>query len=173
MEELPSMITRVCKDCQLKKSLEDLVKSPRCKYGRRKLCRSCLVIRQQARHDPIAKSEYDRKRRQSKRDELRAYDRKRAKLPHRRAAHNEDTRKRRARLKDAIPENYDREGVLAMYELAQKFSRITNTEMHVDHIVPLACGGEHDVGNLQLLAASLNIAKGANPHFELDRKTYP
>ena len=167
------MITRICNDCYLEKNLEDLVKNPKCKYGRRKLCRSCLVVRQQARYDPVVKSQYDKKRRQSKRDRLRAYDRERAKLPHRRAAHNEETRKRKARLRNAIPEDYDREGVLAMYELAQKFSRITGVEMHVDHIVPLSRGGEHNVGNLQLLAAPLNIAKGANTHFQLSWSQYP
>jgi len=167
------MKTRVCNDCHKEKVLEDLVKASGCKYGRRKLCKDCLVVRQQLRHDPEKKAEYDRNRRKAKAKELRAYDRERSKLPHRKASHNESTRRRRALLKDAVPEDYDREGVLAMYNLAQKFSRITGVEMHVDHIKPLSKGGKHDVKNLQLLAAPLNLAKGSNENFQLSRKTYP
>lgn len=167
------MTTRVCNDCGQEKVLEDLVKASACKYGRRKLCRVCLVKRQQAKYDPLAKSEYDRQRRKKKLQELRAYDKERSKLPHRRAAHNEHTRKRRAMLKGAVPEGYDREGVLAMYALAQKFSELTGVEMHVDHIKPISKGGEHNVENLQLLAAPLNLAKGASEDFQLSRKAYP
>ena len=167
------MITRRCNDCGEDKPIPDLVRNDKCKHGVRKLCKECNVIRSQTRHDPKQKSEYDKARRKLKGDELRAYDRNRAKLPHRRAAHNEDTRKRRAKLKNAIPKDYDRDGVLAMYKLAQKFSKLTGVEMHVDHIIPLACGGEHNVGNLQLLAGTLNVAKGANPHFQLPHKDYP
>lgn len=167
------MITRVCKKCGEEKLLEDLVKSPSSKYGRAKECRACRVKSVKANTNPVAKAAYDKKRRGLKKEELRAYDRERAKLPHRRAAHNEDTRKRRARLKNAVPEDYDRDGVLAMYKLAQKISAVTGVEMHVDHIAPIACGGEHNVKNLQLLAGSLNVAKGANPHFQLSWERYP
>jgi 5-methylcytosine-specific restriction endonuclease McrA len=155
-----------CKTCKKPKA-EDAY------YANRLTCKECVIARVKSNTDPITKAEYDKKRRELKKEELRAYDRERAKLPHRRAAHNEDTRKRRAKLKDAIPDDYDREGVLAMYKLAQKISTITGVEMHVDHIVPLACGGEHNVGNLQLLAGPINLAKGANPHFQLPWSRYP
>jgi len=167
------MKTRVCNDCREEKALEDLVKAEGCKHGRRKLCKSCLVARQQSRYDPEKKSAYDKKRRSEKSEQLRSYDRERSKLPHRRAAHNEYTRKRRAMLKDAVPEDYDRGGVLAMYRLAQKLSRLTGVEMHVDHIKPLSKGGEHNVGNLQLLAAPLNVAKGSNEDFQISWEAYP
>lgn len=167
------MITRICNDCRQEKVLADLVKASACKYGRRKLCRACLVKRQQERYDPLSKSEYDRKRRKIRSKELREYDRERSKLPHRRAAHNEGTRKRRAMMKNAVPEDYDREGVLAMYALAQKFSKLTGIEMHVDHIQPISKGGEHNVENLQLLAAPLNLAKGASEDFQLSWEAYP
>lgn len=166
------MITRVCNDCNEEKELSLLVKANGCKYGHRKLCKECAVIRSKGR-DPQAKAEYDKARRKQKGKELRAYDRQRAKLPHRMAAHNESTRKRRAKLKDAVPSDYDRDGVLAMYRLAQKISKITGVQMHVDHIKPLALGGEHDVKNLQLLAGTLNVAKGAKPHFQLSWESYP
>ena len=167
------MMTRVCNDCQEEKCLDDLIKASGCKYGRRKLCKSCSVIREKARYDPEKKAEYDRQRRKAKLEEIRAYDRERSKQPQRKAAHNEQTRKRRARLKDAVPEDYDRDGVLAMYELAQKISKLTGVQMHVDHIVPISCGGEHNTKNLQLLAGSLNVAKGSNPHWQLSWRNYP
>src|SRR6056297_57994 len=171
-----------CGTCKTTKKPEDFHKSSARKTGRQYSCKECQAqanlkrYHKKLRKDSLYKEKkraYDKTRREIKCDELRAYDRERAKLPHRKAAHNEDTRKRRARLREAIPKDYDREGVLAMYELAQKFSRITGVEMHVDHIVPLARGGEHNVGNLQLLAAPLNIAKGANTHFQLSWEAYP
>lgn len=155
-----------CKTCSVDKEVSEF-------YTNRLTCKECVINRVKANTNPVAKAAYDKKRRGLKKEELRAYDRERAKLPHRRAAHNEDTRKRRARIKDAVPEDYDREGVLAMYKLAQKISAATGVEMHVDHIVPIACGGEHNVKNLQLLAGSLNVAKGANPHFQLSWERYP
>jgi 5-methylcytosine-specific restriction endonuclease McrA len=167
------MITRICNKCGEEKALDDLVKNKSSKYGRAKECKICRIKAVKKATDPVAKAVYDKDRRKKKGEELRAYDRERSKLPHRKAAHNEDTRKRRAKLKNAIPDDYDRDGVLAMYKLAQKFSKLTGVEMHVDHIIPLACGGEHNVGNLQLLASTLNVAKGANPHFQLSWRSYP
>lgn len=157
---------KCCKTCHKNK--------PECEfYANRLTCKECFILRVRASSNPVAKAAYDKKRRELKKEELRTYDRERAKLPHRRAAHNENTRKRRAKLKDAIPDNYDREGVLSMYKLAQKISTITGIEMHVDHILPIACGGEHNVKNLQLLVGSINLAKGANPHFQLSWRSYP
>lgn len=167
------MITRICNKCGEEKALNELVKNKSSKYGRAKECTKCRVKAVQKVTDPVVKAAYDKERRKKKGAELRAYDRERAKLPHRKAAHNEDTRKRRAKLKDAIPDDYDREGVLAMYKLAQKISNLTGIQMHVDHIIPLACGGEHNVKNLQLLAGTLNIAKGANVNFQLPWSEYP
>ena len=157
------------KQCKTCKSLKDATAF----YSNRNSCKECTIDRVRKSTDPVAKAAYDAKRRKQNGEELRAYDRERAKLPHRRAAHNEDTRKRRAKLKDAIPEDYDRSGVLCMYRLAQKFSKLTGVEMHVDHVIPISVGGEHNTKNLQLLAGSLNILKGANPHFQLSWETYP
>lgn len=143
-----------CKACQAKKSLDRYHQKLSLDSGHKK-----------------KKATYNKERRKNKGDELRAYDRERAKLPHRRAAHNEDTRKRRAKLKDAIPEDYDREGVLAIYKLAQKLSALTGVEMHVDHVVPLARGGEHNSRNLQILAAPLNLQKGSKSDFKFSWDT--
>lgn len=37
-------------------------------------------------------------------------------------------------------------------------------KVHVDHIIPLALGGQHVFENLQLLDARENMQKGAKPH---------
>lgn len=171
-----------CGTCKVEKPEDDFYKSSKRATGRQYSCKSCQAKTNLDRYHKklsgredlkLKKAEYDKKRRLEKLEELRAYDKERAKLPHRKAAHNEGTRKRRAKLKQAVPEDYDREGVLAMYNLAQKFSRITGVKMHVDHIKPLSKGGEHDVKNLQLLAAPLNLAKGSNENFQLSRRAYP
>lgn len=170
-----------CNSCKVEKLEEDFHRSSKRATGRQYSCKSCQAQTNLKRyHSKLSadleykdkKAAYDKDRRKQNGEELRAYDRERAKLPHRRAAHNEDTRKRRAKLKDAIPDGYDRSGVLSMYRLAQKFSKLTGVEMHVDHIIPIAVGGKHNTGNLQLLAGTLNILKGAKPHFQLSWKAY-
>jgi len=155
----------VCKTCKEGKQQIDF-------YLGRRSCKQCVIERIKKSSDPKAKAAYDKSRREARGSELRDYDRRRAKLLHRRASHNEDTRKRRARLKGAVPDSYDREGVMCMYNLAQKLSIITGVGMHVDHIKPLSKGGEHNTGNLQLLAGALNMAKGSSEDFQLSWKKY-
>lgn len=167
------MLTRVCNTCKEEKVLEELVVSKSSKFGRAKLCKACRVIEVTSSTNKDEKASYDKTRRALKSEELRAYDRMRSSFPNRVAAHNEATRKRRAILKDAVPEDYDKQGVLAMYNLSQKISKLTGVQMHVDHIVPLALGGKHDVTNLQLLAGVLNVSKGIKTHWQLSHKAYP
>lgn len=45
----PDMITRTCKDCQQELPLDDLVKEPKSKYGRKQLCKVCDAIRKRNR----------------------------------------------------------------------------------------------------------------------------
>jgi len=168
---------RYCKGCKTERKFpEDFYKHKQCKSGYdTSSCRECKK-RSASMMCKRKKATYDKKRRQEKLEQIRAYDKTRSKLPHRKAAHNESTRRRRAKLMEAIPEDYDRGAVLSMYKLAQKLSDITDVEMHVDHKVPLSKGGEHNVRNLQILAGSLNLAKGATDkcyfpktHFEIPR----
>lgn len=167
------MVTRICIDCGEDKELKDLVPNKKCLHGHRKLCRSCNVLRVKARTNKTSKALYDKKRRAEKLEDLRAYDRVRSSLPHRKAAKAEHTRRRKALIRNAVPDERDKEGIKAMYVLAQKLTKLTGIQMHVDHIHPLSKGGMHDVKNLQLLAAPLNLRKGSKTHFQLPWKDYP
>lgn len=165
-----------CSHCKEVKPFSDFHKRSSSKSGYQAYCKPCKnkktldFYHRKISNNPEAKlkkSIYDRKRREERGEQLRAYDKERARLPHRKAMKNESTRRRRATLKGATPEDYDKEGVMAMYLLAQKFTMLTGVEMHVDHILPLSKGGKHDVDNLQLLAGVLNVRKGSNENWEL------
>ena len=70
---------------------------------------------------------------------------------------------------EAMPSWVDREAILAIYSKAQKLSRETNIQHHVDHIMPLKhpklCG-LHVPWNLQILSAVANIQKGNKVELE-------
>lgn len=51
--------------------------------------------------------------------------------------------------------------VNAIYAARRRVTSCTGLQFHVDHIKPLARGGTHTPGNLQLLPAKINLRKGA------------
>jgi hypothetical protein len=86
------------------------------------------------------------------------------------AYYNSKSAKRRANKRNATPAWLTKEqeaDIKAMYKLAKKFEKLCNIRYHVDHIVPLAgkdvCG-LHVPWNLQILPASVNIAKSNKHH---------
>lgn len=123
------------------------------------------------------KKEYDKRRYEVKKEEMRAYERERRKLPHRKAAHAEETRRRRMHLKQATPSwitQEDKQLIKDIYTLSAVYNLHSGLKWHVDHILPLrgelVCG-LHVPDNLQIIPATANIKKH-NKHFELDRKVY-
>lgn len=121
--------------------------------------------------DKDAKAEYDKSRRALKGDELRAYDRERAQLPHRKAIKREWSRKRHMTIKQATPNwltELDHLILKEMYHLAVIRSKALGMDFDVDHIIPLHgknVSGLHVPSNLQLLPRKQNISK--KNHFEL------
>ena len=171
------MSTRTCVDCSKEVPYSGLVKAKGCKQGVRKLCKPCSVLRVRRSVDPVDKAAYDAEYRAKNSDKVKAYDRARATLPHRRALSAEACRRRRLDVEQQTPVWADKEGVQSMYVLAQRLSSLTGVELQVDHIVPLrgeeVCGF-HSQHNLQLLERTLNIAKGnkPEPHYQLPRGEY-
>lgn len=49
------------------------------------------------------------------------------------------------------------------YALAKRLGRMTGEKWHVDHVVPLACGGWHHHENLQVIPARWNCQKRHDP----------
>lgn len=75
--------------------------------------------------------------------------------------------KRRSALLRAIPKWANLEAIEAIYREANRIEKLTGTEYHVDHIVPLQSkivSGLHCESNLRVLPATSNISK-SNRHW--------
>ena len=72
--------------------------------------------------------------------------------------------RRKQRLREQTPELSDEEEELIqqIYEQRARLNQAAGfIQYHVDHIIPLAKGGEHHPGNLQVISANENVRKGA------------
>ena len=69
--------------------------------------------------------------------------------------------KRRARVRNQIPDHFDPEKVAMIYEEAQRLTRETGIQHEVDHVKAIAHGGLHSHENLQVLTQEANRKKGA------------
>lgn len=72
-----------------------------------------------------------------------------------------------ARKKEAIPLGLDtcpaeKKRLVQTYKLRDILSKATGVEHHVDHMWPLADGGPHWSGNLQIIPAEENLSKNAS-----------
>lgn len=74
---------------------------------------------------------------------------------------------RRAAQRNAVPQTFDRQKVRQIYAWRNRVQQCLGIRFDVDHILPLAAGGEHSHRNLQVLPHRLNVAKGGNPDFRL------
>lgn len=71
---------------------------------------------------------------------------------------------RRARKRNAVPKflrncDVERQRLRDIFNLRDMFSKVTGIEHHVDHMWPLADGGPHWSGNLQIITAEENLSK--------------
>ena len=67
---------------------------------------------------------------------------------------------RRSKMRIALSED-ERVKVKDIYIKAQRLSKNTGTDYHVDHIIPLSKGGLHHPDNLQILTATDNLRKSS------------
>jgi 5-methylcytosine-specific restriction endonuclease McrA len=69
--------------------------------------------------------------------------------------------RRRARQRDADIREIKRKEMERVFSKGCAFPGCTNTNLQLDHIIPLFRGGRHAIGNLQALCGSHNASKGA------------
>lgn len=51
----------------------------------------------------------------------------------------------------------------AAFSYACAYCGVANTDLHIEHVVPLACGGPHSLGNIVPACAACNYSKGSKP----------
>lgn len=133
-------------------------------------CKACC--RQRRRQSYAANPERDlvsaRKWKTANSDRISTYNRQRQMDPAHRCLKAYHQRLRKARMRSGQP---DDPAIRAIYLQAQHENELASRcpifrlpelgQLQVDHIMPLAQGGQHRADNLQILAAGLNMRKGA------------
>ena len=128
--------------------------------------RHILNTRIKTPEEKAIKAAYDKERREKQSDKLKAYDKERANFPARKAAHNEESRRRKLNIKQASPLwscEFNDLFIKEIYHLATIRTQATNVDWQVDHVIPLRgrnVSGLHVWNNLQLLTAFENNKKG-------------
>lgn len=157
-----------CTYCKSEKPLTAFGKDSYKKSGLTSRCKDCMAesSRKYRARSPEKSRETAKKYRErnlgKERDRYTRYNKEN---PEVRAYH---AALRRAKEKTATPAwltKGQEDDIKKMYALAKRFGELCNIRYHVDHIVPLAgkdvCG-LHVPWNLQILPASVNIAKSNN-----------
>lgn len=159
------MNMKTCTTCKHEKPLTDFYKHPNMAQGRMSKCKKCKIS---------YTSQYATENRDKRRE---WNDRWVEKNPEANAeckrnwnSQNPETRRhhdaiRRTRKKLAYVPGHEAE-LKALYALVPTIERLLGETCHVDHIIPLACGGTHEPTNLQIIPARINLAKGAKQDFD-------
>jgi len=168
---------KVCRRCEVERSLTEFRADPRYRGGYASWCRECHRQRnsewaRENRERLTAKSAEWRAANPEKWREInigfKRRNAERLKAEHaewakeNRGKRNATTAKYRAAKLRATPPWADQDAIRAIYEQAAKLQHETGVRMHVDHIVPLqheAVCGLHCEANLQILPGALNEAK--------------
>ena len=159
--------TKVCSKCKEEKPRSEFHKKREAKDGLQSQCKNC---RNQCR------KQYDKQYYQENKEKIKQYyQENREKLLDYFKQHYKENKekyvekraKRRALTKDAIPEalidcSVEKERLLQIYKLRDLLTKATGVEYHIDHIWPLAKGGPHWSGNLQVITAEENLSKHAS-----------
>jgi hypothetical protein len=70
---------------------------------------------------------------------------------------------RRARTVEAMPSDFSDFDAFVIEEAARacrRRAKLHGEPFHIDHMIPLAAGGEHRATNIQVIPARLNLWKG-------------
>ena len=68
--------------------------------------------------------------------------------------------KRRALVKNQLPDNADLNLIQEFYKIAELKTKETGIPYEVDHIIPISKGGLHHQNNLQVITRTENRSKG-------------
>jgi len=72
-------------------------------------------------------------------------------------------RKQQIKEKSMFLSDSEKEKVKDIYETNKKLNQLAGfNKFHVDHIIPLSKGGNHNSKNLRIISAEENLRKGAN-----------
>ena len=143
---------KTCTKCQIEKPLTAFYIERRVKDGCTAECRACLTAAANAQHR--AKPE------KTKANNQRWY-------ANNLAWSTAKTQWRRAQKRHVTPAWANQFFISEIYDLAQRRTKATGIEWHVDHIVPLRSNivsGLHVEQNLRVIPKSTNLAKG-NRHW--------
>ena len=163
---------KFCPDCKTEKTLGMFSKNSSRYDGLQGQCKECRSVRRKADYLVNKDRELSLAKSWAKENPaaIKAKAKRHRDSEHGHAYYNSKNANRRASKRNASPAWLTREqenDIKAMYNLAKKFEKLCNISYHVDHIVPLAgkdvCG-LHVPWNLQLLPASVNIAKSNRHH---------
>lgn len=180
---------KICSKCETALPITEFHKNSKLSDGVFNHCKSCEKIRRRLYYEANRQNEIDyaigwqKVNPEAKREADRRYNRKHSALhvarvrqwcldnpeQARRLARRKDAT-RRARLLGAFVEDVD---PILVYERSNGICGICGKEVgmdfHVDHIIPLACGGMHEYANAQAAHPSCNRKKGASTSFSLDK----
>jgi hypothetical protein len=168
---------KTCTKCGETKEFNAFTKRKEAKDGYRGVCKSCRNVqtREWELRNPEKRSEQRKKWRDQHLDEARkATAAWHLKNPHSRTEYkkknpgvyaNASVRRERKKA-HSIPKHLvnckkEKDAINKIYIMRALISQVTGVQHHVDHMWPLADGGPHWSGNLQIITAEENVKKRA------------
>lgn len=163
---------RKCTRCELEKPVSEFSPDRRLKSGVQSRCKACFAEMRRLAYaeDPSKQKAAVKKYYQNNPDRVHNTMKKyRSKNPDKVFVWKKNDRRKnniRIQADNAARRAKIREGDTSetriMYALRDFYRAMSLGEMfHVDHIIPLAKGGKHELSNLQVIPASDNLHKGA------------
>lgn len=177
---MDGLTTKICTKCKEVKPLDEFGKSSSTKDGKQYLCKPCHVknVAASKAKRPWVNAENRRKHREKELEKNRLYKAARRKQM---VEYTSEWRKNNPEKTKTQRANYKAKRRSAKGKLSSGISEKLYTlqrgkcaccghelgkDFHIDHIVPLALGGENVDSNVQLLKAECNLRKGAKDPVE-------